>query len=213
LAIGFLAIERRAAHPLLPAAALKQPTLRRGAVGAFLNTATTSSAMTLATLYLQHARHRSPLAAAAALVPFSLAVVVGSTVAAPALRRLPAQRVVAVGLAVIALAVGTLAGTAASAAALPACVAGAGFGLGLSAVASTTLGTDVAVALRSTASGIINTTAQLGTAIGTAVLLLVAAASTGTTGHGVTGPVVGWASAAVIALAGALNFARRPTRA
>ncbi len=209
LAAVFIMVERRATHPLLPVAALRQPALRRGAIGAFLNTATTSSAMTLATLYLQHARHRSPLWAAAALVPFSLAVVVGSALAAPVLRRLPPARVLAVGLAVIALAIGALAGTAASAAALSACVAVAGLGLGLAAVASTTLGTDVDTAWRSTASGIINTTAQLGTAIGTAALLLLAAATTGTTGHGTAGPVIAWIAAGILALVGAVGFVRR----
>jgi MFS family permease len=165
--------------------------------------------MTLATLYLQQARHRSPLSAAAALVPFSVAVVVGSTLAAPAMSRLAPRRVAGLGLAVIAVAVGVLAATAESTVALPACVALGGLGLGLSAVAATTLGTDVAQAWRSAASGIINTAAQLGTAIGTAVLLLVADATTGTTGHGASGPVVAWVAAAVIALAGAVGFARR----
>ncbi len=209
LAGGFVAIERRAADPLLPAAALRQRSLRLGAIGSFLNTATTSSAMTLATLYLQQARHRSPLAAAAALVPFSVAVVVGAALAAPAMSRLAPRRVAGLGLAVIAVAVGTLAGAARSAVALPGCVALGGLGLGLAAVASTTLGTDVATAWRSTASGIVNTAAQLGTAIGTAVLLLVADATTGTTGHGTAGPVVAWVAAAVLALAGAVGFARR----
>jgi hypothetical protein len=42
-------------------------------------------------------------------------------------------------------------------------------------VAATTLGTAVPEALRGAASGIVNTAAQLGTAIGIAVLLLIAA--------------------------------------
>ena len=92
LAVVFVRADRRAAAPLLPAAALRIPPLRRGAAGAFLNTAATSSAMTLATLYLQDTLHRSPLQAAATLVPFSLAVVVGSVVAAPALRRIRPSR-------------------------------------------------------------------------------------------------------------------------
>ena len=99
----FVRADRRASAPLLPAAALAIPALRRGALGAFLNTATTSSAMTLATLYLQDGLHRSPLAAAATLAPFSLAVVAGSALAEPALRRIRAERVLAIGLAVIAV--------------------------------------------------------------------------------------------------------------
>jgi MFS family permease len=55
----------------------------------------------------------------------------------------------------------------------------AGAGLGLASVAATTQGTAVPEALRGAASGIVNTAAQLGTAVGIAVLLLIAAATTG----------------------------------
>jgi MFS family permease len=205
LAAAFIAIDRRAAEPLLPAGALRIPELRRGALGSFLNTAATSSAMTLATLYLQGTLHRSPLQAAAMLVPFSLAVVAGSALAAPALRRIRPQLALAAGLAVIAAADAALAGTA-SGWALPLCAAAAGAGLGLSSVAATTLGTTVPAALRGTASGIINTAAQLGTAIGIAVLLLAAAATTGGPGPGTAAPVIAWAAAAAIAAAGAVAF-------
>src|SRR5580704_2743874 len=60
---------------------------------------------------------------------------------------------------------------------LSACVSAAGAGLGLSSVAATTLGTTVPGALHGTASGIINTAAQLGTATGIAVMLLIAEAT------------------------------------
>ena len=140
LTAAFIRADRRAAAPLLPAAALAIPALRRGTVGAFLNTATTSSGMTLVTLYLQDGLHRSPLAAAATLVPFSLAVVAGSALAAPALRRISPERVLAIGLAVIAAALVAVAGVASAPVRLragavgpelAACVATAGTGLGL----------------------------------------------------------------------------------
>ena len=209
----FVRADRRASAPLLPAAALAIPALRRGTLGAFLNTATTSSAMTLATLYLQDGLHRSPLAAAATLAPFSLAVVAGSALAEPALRRIRAERVLAIGLAVIAVALVAVAGVALTLArprsgavgpGLAACVATAGTGLGLASVAATTLGTAVPETLRGTAAGIINTAAQLGTAIGIAVLWLVAAATTGA--PGARAPVIAWAGGAVIAAGGALAF-------
>jgi hypothetical protein len=92
-------------------------------------------------------------------------------------------------------------------------VAAAGAGLGLSSVAATAEGTDVAAAARGTASGVINTAAQIGTAIGIAVLLLIAAATTGTPGPGAPVPVVAWATAAAIAASGALAFAIRSPRA
>ena len=206
----FIRADRRATAPFLPAAALRIPPLRRGAAGSFLNTAATSSAMTMATLYLQDTLHRSPLQAAAILVPFSLAVVAGSALAAPALRRIGPQPALATGLAVIAAADAALTVAAPHPWALSACAATAGAGLGLSSVAATTLGTTVPEALRGTASGIINTAAQLGTAVGIAALLLIADATTGAPGPGTGAPVIAWAAAAAIAAAGALAFTRSP---
>ncbi len=124
LTAAFVRADRRARAPLLPAAVLAIPALRRGALGAYINTATTSSAMTLATLYLQDSLRRSPLAAAAMLLPFSLAA------------------------------------------------------------------------------------AQLGTATGIAVLLLIAAATTGPA----RAPVAAWAAAAAIAAGGALAFSALAAR-
>jgi len=213
LTAAFLIADRRAAAPLLPAAVLRIPPLRRGTIGAFLNTAATSSAMTLATLYLQDTRRDSPLAAAVTLVPFSLAVVAGSAVATPALHRIGPRPAMAAGLAVIAVADAVLAAAAGHGWAVPACVAAAGAGLGLSSVASTALGTTVPAGLRGTASGIINTAAQLGTAIGIAVILLITAATTGLPGPGTSAPVIAWAAAAAIAIAGALAFTRSPRQA
>jgi MFS family permease len=206
----FIRLDRRAAAPLLPPAILRIPSLRQGTLGAFLNTATTSSAMTLATLYLQDSLHHGPLAAAAMLVPFSLAVVAGSTLAAPTLRRISPRPAMATGLTVIAAADAALTVAAAHGWALSACVAAAGVGLGLSSVASTALGTAVPGTLRGTASGIINTAAQLGTATGIAAILSVAAATTGLPRPGTDGPFIAWAAAAAIAAAGALAFTKPP---
>jgi MFS family permease len=206
LAGVFVWADRRAAAPLLPRRLLRERALRQGAAGAALNTLTTSSAVTLATLYLQDTRGRSPLAAAAMLLPFSLAVIAGSAAAAPALARARPQRVVAAGLAVIGAADAALTWAAPSAWALPACVAAAGAGIGLSSVAATALGTAVTGAARGTASGIINTAAQLGTTIGIAALLLVAALTTGIPGRGTPAPALAWELAAALAFAGAAAF-------
>jgi Na+/melibiose symporter-like transporter len=149
----FIKADRRATAPFLPAAALRLLPLRRGAAGSFLNTAATSSAMTLATLYLQDTLHRSPLQAAATLVPFSLAVVAGSALAAPALRRIGPQPALATGLAVIAAADAALTVAAPHPWALPASAATAGAGLGLSSVAATALGTTVPEVLRARHQG------------------------------------------------------------
>src|SRR6185437_1487955 len=189
LAGAFIVIDRRSAAPLLPRAVLGIRPLRQGAAGALLNTLTTSSAVTLATLYLQNARGRSPLAAGLMLLPFSLAVIAGSALAAPLLARRPPQRLVSAGLAAIAVSDAGLIPAAGSTWALPVCVAAGGAGIGLSSVAATRPGTSVPLPLRGTASGIINTAAQLGTALGIAALLLVAALSTGIPESGAPVPV------------------------
>jgi hypothetical protein len=77
-------------------------------------------------------------------------------------------------------------------------------------VATTSLGTDVPESLRATSSGVINTSAQPGTAIGTALVLLTAAATTGVPDATTGTPVVAWAATAVLALGAAALFARLP---
>jgi MFS family permease len=207
LAAGFVVTDRRAAAPLLPPALTGSPPLRQGVLGSLLNTATTSSAVTLVTLYLQSTLHRSPLEAAATLLPFSLCVVAGSVLAAQLQRRLRPQRLVAAGLAAIAVADAALIASPGSLWVVSVCMIIAGAGIGLSSVAATSLGTDVDPVWRGSASGVINTAAQLGTAVGIAVLLLIAAATSGTPAIGTAPPRVAWAVAAVIAAAGAARFA------
>jgi MFS family permease len=141
------------------------------------------------------------------LLPFSLAVVGGASLAARLLRKYRPQLVVALGLAGIAASDLALIPSAAAPLAVAACAAAGGAGIGVSSVAATSLGTDVETHWRGSASGIINTTAQLGTAIGTAVLLLVAAATTGLPGTGVPEPAAAWSVAALVAAAGAVFFA------
>ena len=207
----FIVVDRRSAAPLLPKAVLGLRPLRQGAAGALLNTLTTSSALTLATLYLQNTRGHSPLVAGLMLLPFSAAVIGGSALAAPALARWPPQRLISAGLAIIAVCDAALIPAASSTWALPVCVAAGGAGIGLSSVAATRLGTSVPVAARGTASGIINTAAQLGTAVGIAALLLVAALSTGIPEPGSPVPAIAWGIAAAISGTGAIIFGLKST--
>jgi MFS family permease len=210
---AFAAIDRRAAAPLLPRPLLRRRPLRQGAIGSFLNTATTSSAVTVATLYLQDTRGRSAVSAGLMLLPFSLAVIAGSALAARILGRWTPQTVIAGGLALIAISDATMIVAAPVSWALPVCVALGGAGIGLSSVAATGLGTSVAPAARGTASGILNTAAQVGTAVGIAVLLLIATVTTGAPERGSGVPAPAWATAAAVALAGAAFYAVRGRRA
>ncbi len=201
-------VERRVADPLLPPAAVAHRGLRAGAGASFANTATTSSAVTLATLHLQDVRGLSPTAAGLALLPFSLAVVAGSAVAARLLRRVAPRTAAGLGLAVIAAGVVLLLAAEAGAWVVPTGVGIAGFGIGLSSVAATLRGTDVPAALQGTAAGALNTAAQMGTAIGVAAVLLVAAATEGAA-LPLAGAPLGWLVAAVAA-AGAAAALLRP---
>lgn len=206
LVAGLVAVERRAAAPLLPGAALRERPLRVGVGAAVVNTATTSPVMTLATLHLQQTRGLGPAAAALWLLPCSVGVVAGSLAAAPLLRRRPARTGIVVGLAVVAVGDALLLALPAAAVLLPLGVAVAGIGLGLSSVAANTLGTTVPDALQGTAAGALNTGAQLGTALGVSALLLLAVATRGAD-LALAGTPLGWAAAAGLAAAAALYVA------
>lgn len=208
LAGAFIVVDRVARAPLLPRSLLRERSLRQGAIGSLLNTLTTSSAITLATLYLQNTRGLGPLTAAAVLLPFSLAVIAGSALAAPSLARWPPQGVIAAGLGAVAVCDLALISSAVGVWTVPIAVVAGGGGIGLSSVAATSLGTSVAESERGTAAGIINTSAQLGTALGIALLLLIAALTTGIPQHHTPVPAPAWLLAAAVSLTAALTFAR-----
>ncbi|MFW3170150.1 MFS transporter [Geodermatophilus sp. CPCC 206100] len=211
LLAAFARAQRRAADPLLPPAAARLRRLRTGAATAFLNTATTSSAATLATLHLQEERGFGPTATGALLLPFSLCVVLGATAAAPALRRLGPRTVAGLGLAAIGGGNAVLLAAETSPAWIGAGMAVAGAGIGLSSVASTAMGTDVPEALQGAASGVLNTAAQLGTALGVAAVLLVARATAGSD-LPLAGTALGWAAAAAGAATAAVVLLGRVPR-
>lgn len=172
-AVGFVVAERRAATPLVGAAAWRPGSLRWGIVGSFVNTATTSGSFTVAMLYLQDDLGLGPLRAAGALVPFSLMVVVGSVAAPRLVATIGWGGALGCGLANIGAGnvllvawPGTL-GVATAAAV-------SGLGIGVGSVAATDMGTHVPEELKAIAAGAINTAAQLGTALGTALVVLLA---------------------------------------
>jgi MFS family permease len=161
-------------------------------------TAATTPAMYLSTLYVHEVLHLSPARAALLFPVFNVAVVAGSLVAPAALRALGARATLLAGFTAVA------AGTAVFALLSPegspqvqllAGFAVMGAGLGAASVASTHAGTDaVPPAHQGVTSGALNSSAQLGTALGLAVLAPLA-----------TTPevyVVGFAGAGVLATAG-----------
>ena len=92
--------------------------------------------------------------------------------------------------------------------AAPFCLALTGAGHGLSSVAANGTGTDVPSALAGVAAGVLNTAAQVGTALGVAAILLIAVLSG--SGGPATGAGAGWIAAGLLAAAGAAFFALRP---
>lgn len=203
LLAAFGAIERHADQPLLPVAAVRDARLRVAAGAAALNTATTGAAATLATLYLQDARGFGPAKAGLLLLPFSVVVVAGAAFASPLLSRRSPQTGIALGLATIGAGIAILLALPVAPWLLPAAFAVCGFGIGISSVAANALGTQVAPELQGVASGALNTAAQMGTALGVSLLVLLATTTRGTN-LPVTGAPLAWATAAAMALGGAL---------
>ena len=210
LIVVFRLAQRRAASPVLPPAALRDRQLLAGAGAALANTATTSSAITLLALELQNDGGRSATAAGLSLLPFSLCVVVGAALAPRMLRRTSQHAVAAGGLAAIAAGNAALLLLPTMPWLLPLAVGASGAGIGLSSVAATALGTDVPDSLQGTAAGVLNTAAQLGTALGIAAVLLLASSTSGSS-LPLSGAALGYAAAAFAAAASGAWLLRRRT--
>ena len=211
----FLFVERSVADPLVPLRVFRSPDLSGSALVAFANTATTSSVGIIAILYLQEVLEYSPTQAGLLGLPLSLSVVVGSFLGPRLMGSLGARRTMALGLLGISGAALLITGISAEGglAFVLSNAAISGLGLGCSAVASTTRGISaVQEEERGLASGILNSSAQIGTALGLAALITVAAARTeALTGGGVGATValvegfrLAFYAAAGLAVAGAL---------
>jgi MFS family permease len=159
--VVFVWVERRASDPILPAWTLRRPGFARANGVALALTATTTPAMFLAILFQEEALGRSALAAGLWCAPFNLAVIAGSLLG----RRVP----MAAGLA--AIAAGALLLATLVSAALPIAFVLMGAGLGCASVASTATGTAaLGPGEQGLASGVLNASAQVGSAMGLAVI-------------------------------------------
>ena len=159
--------------------------------------------MFLCVLHVQREGGVGPVEAGLLFAPFNLAVIAGSLAGPRVTARVGERAAMALGLGVVGAAAALLAlsGGAVGAGLLAAFVLMGG-GLGFASVASTAAGTKGGDR-PGLASGLLNTAAQLGTAIGLALLVAPAAAA---------GFAWGWAGAAAVAVAAALAiaFVRRP---
>jgi MFS family permease len=205
--------ERRVRNPLVPPAFLRSRPIVAANLTALALTASTTPAMFLAILYVQQMLQFSPARASLLFPVFSLAVVCGSLSSPRLLRRMGARRTLVAGF------VGIGAGALMLVALLPAIAVVQlvaaftfmGVGLGVASVASTHTGTEAVEPDRQgVASGLLNSAAQIGTAIGLAVVTPLAlsggAASLG-------GYRIGFLASGVIVALGTLASLLTPLRA
>jgi EmrB/QacA subfamily drug resistance transporter len=178
---AFVFVERRASDPLVPLRLFRLRGLVGAALVAFALTAATAPVGVLVTLYLQNTLGYSASIAGLAGLPFSLCVIVGSALGGRIAGRLGGRATMSLGLAVVAASALITAGITAEggvAYVLVGCAL-SGLGLGCASVASTARGTSaVERGKRGLASGFMNTSAQVGTALGLATLLTLAATRT-----------------------------------
>jgi EmrB/QacA subfamily drug resistance transporter len=178
---AFVFVERRAADPLVPLRLFRLRGLVGAALVAFALTAATAPVGVLVTLYLQNTLGYPASFAGLAGLPFSLCVIAGSMLGGRVSGRIGGRVTMSLGLAVIAVSALLTAGISAEGgvAYVLAGAALSGLGLGCASVASTARGTSaVDEGKRGLASGFMNTSAQVGTALGLAALLTLAATRT-----------------------------------
>jgi EmrB/QacA subfamily drug resistance transporter len=178
-ALGFMRRERRAREPLLPPGTLRSRPLAVALLVSLALTAATTPPFFFTTLHLQSRLGWSPTATGLGFLPLVLAVMAGAMLAPRLVAARGASAVMAGGLLLIAAGAAVLTGISPSGGFLTAVLPGEslyGVGLGAGSVAATSAGTTALPAARQgLASGLLNTAAQVGTALGLAVLVAVAA--------------------------------------
>lgn len=204
----FVARQARAAEPLLRLGMLRLPQLAGANIAQLLLGASWIPMWFFLNLYLQNVLGASAFAAGAALVPMTVLIVIGMTLVAPRLSaRLSTRTMVASGFVLLGVGVGWLALAPSdgvyAAHVLPASLVAAS-GMALAFVPS--LSTAIASAPpeeAGVASGLVNTSYQIGSAVGLAVLTAVSAGAS-VDGGDAAGYSAAFVGAAVIAAVGLL---------
>jgi EmrB/QacA subfamily drug resistance transporter len=181
LIAAFVAIELRSRSPLLPLRIFRLRTLTAANVAMAILGAVAFSEFFLLTLYLQNVLHYSAVRTGAAFAGFALSVVVASNLAQPIVGRIGVRLTLSGGLLLFASSVALLTRLPVAGRyfwdLFPGFVLG-GIGMGLSFVAVTIASlTGVERADAGVASGLINTSRQIGGAVGLAAVSALAASS------------------------------------
>ena len=212
LLLGLRRVERRARDPLLRGDVLRRPGFAGANGVAAVLTAVTTPPILLCTLHAQHVLGLAPATAGLLFAPVNLAVIAGSLTGPRVVAALGERNAMAAGLGTVAVGALALHAVGVAVPALPSLLGGfvlLGAGLGVASVASTSCGTAVVEASdQGLASGMLASSAQLGTALGLAVVIPLAAARTQALGDTpaaqVAGYQLGFTLAAVLAAAAAL---------
>jgi EmrB/QacA subfamily drug resistance transporter len=183
LILAFIAIELRSRSPLLPMRIFRLRPLAVANVTMLLVGAIVFSEFFLLTLYLQDVLQFSAVRTGTAFAAFAVTVVIVSNLAQLIIARIGVQRTLVTGLLLMTASLGLLTRLPVDGQyfwdLFPAFVLG-GAGLGLSFVPITIASlTGVDRADAGVASGLINTSRQIGGAIGIAAVSAIAATSTG----------------------------------
>ncbi|MFJ2471744.1 DHA2 family efflux MFS transporter permease subunit [Streptomyces sp. NPDC087659] len=179
----FVAVEARTRTPLMPLKVFRMRAVSAANAAMFSCGAAMFCMWYFMTLYAQNVLHYSPLAAGLALMPSSLAVVLGSKLAPRLMRVAGARHVAVLGVLVSAAGFGWQStmdahGSYVTAIMLPGIVMMAGGGLAGTPLASLAT-SGAAPGDAGLVSGLINTSRVMGGALGLSVLATVAAARTG----------------------------------
>ncbi|MBL6276708.1 MFS transporter [Micromonospora fiedleri] len=204
---AFLAVQRSVADPLVPPWVWTVPSLVLGALVALVLTFTTSGASVVGTLFLQQVLDLSAAVSGAVFLVFSAAVAAGSAGASGVVRRMRRVPAMVAGLVVVAgaMSVSAIAVDRRSLVLFVVSLFVSGAGLGVASVASTAHGTSTTADDNAGLfGGILNAAAQIGTAVGIAVLLagvsIGAGPAPGTPDANARGHLVAYLAAGLFAL-------------
>ncbi len=184
--LAFVAVERLVAEPIVRFGLFANRHVRYGNVICLLSAAIGSVVVFLSTLYLQHVLELSPLEVGLGFAPVTLSIVVVSSYTARVVERLGLRTTLLAGSLLMTSGLALLAFVSAEGSYLVDALPGlmlVGVGSGLSYAPSMIAATaGVTKDEQGLASGILNTSLQLGGAVGVAVLVSVAVAATGEAG-------------------------------
>ncbi len=173
LLVAFVVVESRDAAPLVPFGIFATRTLRYANLATLFLLGTVVTVFFFASLFMQQVLHYSPLKTGLAYVPLAVVVAVGASLASGLATRLPGKAVLAVGLALVTAGLLQLARMPSDAPyltrVLPVFLA-IGLGMGLSFVPlQIAAQAGIPQHRAGLAAGLINTSQELGGALGVAV--------------------------------------------